>query len=83
MHCFKDFPFLRQAFLFTESISGVCLIPALMAVVIGHWAQDGQLHRDSPCSEGHHNVFVFESHEDLMKDLIALFTFEGQLLLMD
>ena len=49
-----------------------------MVVVIGHWAQDGQLHRDSPCSEGHHNVFVFESHEDLMKDLIALFTFEGQ-----
>lgn len=34
-------------------VPGVCLVPALMAVVIGHWSQDGKLHRDSPCSEEH------------------------------
>ena len=63
---------ITKPFMFTESIPGVCLVPALM---IGHWPQDGQLHRDS---EGHHNVFVFQSHEDLINELITLFTFEGQ-----
>ena len=50
----------------------------MMAVIIGHWAQDGQLHCDSPCSQGHHNVFIFKSQEDLMEQLITLFTSEGQ-----
>ena len=46
--------------------------------MIGHWAQDGKLHPESHCSEKHHNVFVYQSADNLLKDIITTFTFDGQ-----
>ena len=63
---------------FVEVLPNSCLTPALMAIVIGHWAQDGELHPDSHCSGRHHNVFVYQSKEGLLKEIIATFTFDSQ-----
>ena len=56
-----------------------CLTPALSAVVIGHWAQDGALHAESLCNGGHHNVFPYKhDRETLLRSLISTFSFDGQ-----
>ena len=49
-----------------------------MGIVIGHWAQDGQLHMDSHCCGHHHNVFVSDSWESLINEIVFNFSFECQ-----
>ena len=52
--------------------------PALMGMVIGHWAQDGQLHMDSHCCGHHHNVFICDCWESLINEIVFTFSFECQ-----
>ena len=63
----------------TDSSEDHCLTPALTAVVIGHSAQDGNLHAESHCNGSHHNVFVHKHGRDgLLRQLVATFSFDGQ-----
>ena len=56
-----------------------CLLtPALKAIVVGHWSQDGNLERKH-INKVHHNVFTYEPDDDsLLCELITTFSYDGQ-----
>ena len=47
------------------------------AFVIGHWATDGTFHSDH-INGVHHNVFPYKDKSDLKRQIIQLFTYDGQ-----
>lgn len=56
---------------------GVCLMPVLESIVIGHWSYDGQLHPEH-INGTHGNIFRYEDRTDLKKQLVQLFSFDAQ-----
>ena len=55
-----------------------CLTPALTAIIIGHWAQDGKVHLDSHASGTHHNAVQYGSMKILLKVIVSILTLDGQ-----
>ena len=53
-------------------------MPALTAIVIRHWAQDGKVHLDTHANGKHHNVVQYGSMQILLKAIVSLSSFDGQ-----
>ena len=49
-----------------------CITPALTAIIIGHWAQDGKVHLDSHANGKHHNVVQYGSMQIRLKAIVSL-----------
>ena len=57
--------------------SATLLTPALKGIVVGHWSQDGKLSPEH-IAKRHHDIFIYKEEEQLIKQLVETFTYDGQ-----
>ena len=57
------------------------MTPAVTAVVVGHWSQDGSLHTQHITGE-HHNFLHVTSQKEAWRGIINWFSYRGQTVLV-
>ena len=61
---------------------GKTLIPSVLAAVIGHWSQDGNLHPANFSDLPRRNFVTYESSGEIWSTLIKMYTSQGQCILI-
>ena len=61
-------------------VDGLELVDATGVIVVGHFSIDGELKKEH-YTKRHHNMFVIEGEEDLIKEVVGPFSFPGQTIL--